>query len=107
MTHEHAIDLVWKHFVAGDDDHLFLPPDDAMVSVLIDYREIAGVEPAVAQRIGGFRRHVPVPAHDLWATDRQLSRLAAGRLGNSVVHAHRLGVGVTGTPRGEPGELAI
>src|SRR5699024_5898888 len=44
---------------SGDDD-LLLAPGDVQVAVLVEPAQIPGVEPAVADRIGGGRWVVPV-----------------------------------------------
>ena len=50
---EDLLDLARVDVVAAADDHVLLAVDDEEVAVLVDGRHVAGVQPAVADRLGG------------------------------------------------------
>ena len=76
MRRERLFDLARIHVEPGDDDHLLLTVDDRVVPVGIDRRDVARIEPAVADREGCLVGTVVVAVHQLWATQDQLARLA-------------------------------
>ena len=50
---EDLLDLARVDVVAAPDDQVFLAVDDEVVAVGVDPRQVAGAEPAVADRLGG------------------------------------------------------
>src|SRR5690606_15420182 len=96
-----------KDVVAGDLRHLFLAVADVEVTLIVELADIPGVQPAVAQYLGGRLRQVAVVAHDLRSSHADLAFLAdaehAGRfvgiddlhLGARKRHADRSGLAST------------
>ena len=80
MLVEHLLDLARVHVVAAADDHVLLAVDDEEEAVLVDLAEVAGVEPAVADRLLGGVRAAEVALHDVVALDGDLADLAGGDL---------------------------
>ena len=58
---------------AGGDDDLLLAAGDPQVAVLVELAEVAGVEPAVDDRLGGRGRVVAVPAQTLTPCSEDLA----------------------------------
>src|SRR5207247_586811 len=54
VRRERLLDLARVHVEAGHDDHLLLAVDDRHVTVLVDGRDVARVEPAVPQGLRGL-----------------------------------------------------
>src|SRR5581483_9471907 len=77
---ERLLDLARVHLEAGDDDHLLLAVDDRVVAVLVDGRDVAGVQPAVADRRLRLVGTVVVAVHELRAAQYELARLADAEL---------------------------
>src|ERR1700757_1653428 len=70
------LDLARIHVVPAPDDHVLLAVDDEEVAVRIDPRDVAGVKPAVADRLPGRVAAPPVALHDVVALDDDLADLA-------------------------------
>src|SRR6266478_3190577 len=70
------LDLARPHLEAGGVDQVFQSIDDREVSLVVHARDVAGLEPAITQRLGRRRGPVPVPEHDLGPADEQLAGLA-------------------------------
>ena len=77
-----AFDLSRVDVLAAADDHVLEPPDDRIAAVGVADRQIAGVEPAVDDRLGGRFGVVPVAGGDVPAPDDQLARFAGIGLGS-------------------------
>src|SRR5690349_3787704 len=58
-----VLDLAGVDVVAAADDEVLLAVDDEHEAVLVDEAEVAGVQPAVDDGLGGGRRVVVVAAH--------------------------------------------
>ena len=67
MVVEHVLDLVRVHVEPRDQDHVLEPVHDREVAVGVGHRDVAGVEPAVADRERGLLRAPPVAEHHLRA----------------------------------------
>src|SRR3546814_4376050 len=63
-------------FVAAGDDDLLQAVDQVGIAVLVHGADVAGMEPAVAQRRRGLRRLLPIARHDLWPAQADLALLA-------------------------------
>ena len=68
------------HFAGGDvlsaaDDHIFFAVDYVQVALFIKAADVAGVQPAVAQGVSGFRGLLPVPEHALVCLDQYFPAL--------------------------------
>src|SRR6185437_638820 len=86
---EHLLDLARVDVVAAADDQLLLAVHDVEVAVLIDAAHVAGVQPAVDDRLGRRLRPLPVALHHVVAADDDLAHLALGHLVAVVVdHPH-------------------
>ena len=59
VTEQHLLDLGRVHVEPGHQDHVLHAVDDVEVAVLVHHRDVAGVQPAVADHLG--RRLGPVP----------------------------------------------
>src|SRR5207253_10663674 len=75
MLAEHGLDLGGSHPKALVLDELLLAVDDEDVPALVLAADVAGVEPAVTDDVGGVLRLVPVPAHDLRPAHADLTDL--------------------------------
>ena len=73
---EHLLDLARIDVVTAADDHVLLAVDDEEVAVLVDLAHVAGVQPAVADRLGGRVLALPVALHHVVAPDHDLADLA-------------------------------
>ncbi len=58
---------------ARGDDEFLLAPGDREVAVLVEGADVAGVEPAVGQRLGGRRLVLPVLLEDVLAVQQHLA----------------------------------
>ena len=76
MLHNHVFDLIRIDVEAGDQDHVFLAIDDAQEALVIHYRNITGVQPAVFDDFVGRIGTLPVAQHHLRTFDAKLTRLA-------------------------------
>src|SRR5207245_2945234 len=72
---EHVLDLAGADPEALVLDELLLTVDDEDVPALVLAADVAGVEPAVTDDVGGVLRLVPVPAHDLRPAHADLTDL--------------------------------
>ena len=80
VLHLGAVDVL-----AARDDHVLLAVDHVEVAVLVLPDEVAGVEPAAAEGLGGLVRLVPVLLHHHRAAIHDLADLAL----RDVVHRRR------------------
>lgn len=71
----------------------FLRLHNIKITVLIHGRQVAGIEPAVAQGAGRLVGPPPVAAHDLGPLDDQFPHLAGGQGQGAAFHIHNAGVG--------------
>jgi hypothetical protein len=63
MLVEHLLDLPRVDVVAAADDQVLLPVHDVEVAAGVDPGQVTGVEPAVADRLGGGLGALPVALH--------------------------------------------
>ena len=61
---EAVLDLDAVDVLAAADDHVLLAVGDEEVAVGVDLADVAGVEPAVADRLGGRLGLAPVAGHE-------------------------------------------
>ena len=61
------LDLPGENVIPRHQQHFLFPAADVQVTVLVQFADIARVEPAIAQRQGRFLRPVAVTAHHLGA----------------------------------------
>ena len=71
-----VLDLAREHVEAAGDDHVLGPVDDVPEAVLVLTGHVAGVHPAVAERLGGLVRELPVAAAQQRAGHADLAGLA-------------------------------
>src|SRR2546423_4983454 len=100
---ERFLDLARIHVEAGDDDHLLLAIHDRDVPVGVHGRDIAGVEPTVAEGLGRLVGPLVVAVHELRAAEDQLTRLARRHLLLTGIQIDdlRLDVGVRDADRAD------
>ena len=61
MLVEHALDFLRVHDLGADRDRVVQAVQDVVVVVLVPVHQIAGIEPAVAELIGGLLWPVEYP----------------------------------------------
>src|SRR5438552_878271 len=95
------LDLAGIHIESGDDDHLLLAIDDRDVSVRVDRRDVAGVQPAIAQGLRGLFGPLVVAVHELRPSEDELARLTGRHLLLACLEIDdlRLDVGVRNSDR--------
>ncbi len=101
VAHEDLLDLDRVDVLAAGDDHVLLAVDERDVAVLVDLAEVAGVEPAAAERLGRRLRQHPVPGEDVLAAHEQLADLAHGDVAVVGVDEARLDVQQRAADRAE------
>ena len=69
------LDLGWRDVLAAADDQFLEPAGDGQKSVLVALRQIAGVIPAVAQRVACLFRLVVIAGHDVGTAHDQFALL--------------------------------
>src|SRR5690606_15987638 len=91
MRAHDVLDLVRVRVGSGYEDPVLLAVDDVAVAALVHARNVAGTQPAVADRLRGFLRPLPVAAHDLRSAHAQLTDLAARQVSAVVVLYRHVG----------------
>ncbi|MNQ82611.1 hypothetical protein D3C85_976650 [compost metagenome] len=91
---QHVFQLVGVDVEAGHQNHVLLAVDDAHVTVFLDHRDIAGLQPAIGVEdfVGGVLA-LPVALHHLWSLDAQLADRAERQFVALVVDDLALGRG--------------
>ena len=79
-----ALKVDGRIVVAADDDHFFGAPDHKEPSIA-QIAQIAGIEPAVAQERGGFRRLVEIFPQERWPRHPDAPHLPIGQRCAGVV----------------------
>src|SRR4029453_17866659 len=69
------LDVPWKDVEAAADDQILLAVDDVDVPVVVEAAQVAGVKPAVPDRLCGQPRRAPVPEHDRGRADADLANV--------------------------------
>src|SRR2546423_12032141 len=90
MLAEHGLDLRRSDAEALVLDELLLAIDDEDVALVVAAADVAGVEPAVADDVGGVLRLVPVAPHHLRAAHADLTHLAIGERPRTGLQIHEL-----------------
>src|SRR5215469_15484942 len=80
VAQQHLLDLAWVDVAAATDNHVLRAVAQRQQSVLVHAPDIAGMEPAAAQRFGIGLRVPPVAIHDAVAASDDLTDLAPGHL---------------------------
>ena len=80
VREEGLLDFARIHVEARDDDHFLFAVDDGDVSLRVDRRDVAGVEPAVAECLRRLVRALVVTVHELRAAHDQLAGFARPHL---------------------------
>src|SRR4029077_11984989 len=83
---QRLLDLPRVDVVAAADDQVLLPVHDVEVAVLVHPGQVTGVEPAVADRLGGRLGAMPVTLHHVRPADDDLAHLTQRDLVVVVVH---------------------
>src|SRR5512132_1449429 len=76
VLQQRRLDVPWKDVEAAPDDQVLLAVDDVDVPVVVEAAQVAGVEPAVPDRLRRQLRRAPVAEHDRAGTDADLADLA-------------------------------
>ena len=76
VADDDLLDLDRVDVLAAGDDHVLLAVDERDVAVLVDLAEVAGVEPAAAERVGRRPGQHPVAGEDVLAAHEQLADVA-------------------------------
>ncbi|GHF08262.1 hypothetical protein GCM10018772_36680 [Streptomyces fumanus] len=77
---QHLLHLAGVDVLPGADDEFLEPSGDGQVAGAVADREVAGVEPAVAQRLGGGVGLLVVAGHDVRAAHPHLALGAVGHV---------------------------
>ena len=64
VLEQRILDVTREDVEAAADDQILLPVDDGEVAVVVEPAHVAGVQPAVADRLGRELGRVPVARHD-------------------------------------------
>ena len=83
---EHVLDLRRIDVEAGGDDHVLQAVADREVAVVVAHADVAGVKPAVTDRLRGVLGTVPVAEHDVGSANHDLAPHAALDLAAVLVH---------------------
>ena len=78
VREQHVLDLARIDVVAAADEHVVLAVENVDEAVLVHASDVAGMEPTVAESLGGLFRAVPVTGHELGAAADDLALLAGG-----------------------------
>src|ERR1700694_6173145 len=92
MHRHHRFDFVRIHVEPGDQDHVLLAVDDAHVTTLVDYADVAGREPTIT--VDYFRRlfrPLPIARHHLRPLDADLTAVAERDIFALVVAQDQIG----------------
>ena len=100
---QHFFDVARIDVEARRDDQVFLAIDDAKEPVRIPRRQVARVEPAVADRAGRRLGIVRVAEHDLRSLDDHLADLTSGNFDAAVGRIDDPGVGIRQRQSDRPG----
>ena len=73
VLEDRRLDLDRVDVLAAADDHVLRAVDDVDEAVLVDARDVAGVQPALGEGLGRLLGPVPVPAHDVGPLYPQLA----------------------------------
>src|SRR5512132_2016048 len=76
VLQQRLLDVPWKDVEAAPNDQVLLAVDDVDVPVVVEAAQVAGVEPAVPDRLRRQLRRAPVAEHDRARTDADLADLA-------------------------------
>ena len=79
--------LARPDFHAARFDQFLLAVQDVEIPIGIHAGDIAGVQPAIPQRLGGFLGHIVVAQHDLRTLDDQLAGLSDRHFGKAILQA--------------------
>ena len=102
MPGKHILDFSRKDVETAGDDHVLAAIDDVEKTVGIATRKIAGVEPAVAKRLGRLLRLFPVAGHHQWPATADLADLAIGHLIAVVIEQPDLEIADRRAAGGQP-----
>jgi hypothetical protein len=88
-------------FAGGHHDDFLGPAGDGEVSVAIEESEVSGMEPSVADHLGGFVRSLVVAVHDIGAADEDFAGAVFAGVVDAEFHvgqgfAHAAGSGLVG-----------
>ncbi len=90
---EDFLDLAWVDIDPVDEEHVLLAVGDVEVAVGLAVSDVPGEQPAIADRLGGLLRFVPVTEHDITAADANFTDFAIGEDGAGIVLDADLDVG--------------
>ena len=105
MAQQHLLDLARIDVGAARDDHVLGAVAQREVAVPVERADIAGPQPALAQRGGGGLRVVPVAGHRAVAAAHHLAGLAGRDLPPRRIHHAHLDAGARDAAGREPREV--
>ncbi len=74
LESQNALDPLWRAVVAaGEHDQVALAIGDLDVARIVDQPDVAGMQPAVLERLGGRRLVAPVALHHRFAAHQDLA----------------------------------
>lgn len=76
MPGDDIIQFLGEHLESGDDHHVLEPANDIKIAVRIHPGNVAGMHPAVSQRMSRFLGFIEISLHDLSAPDQYFARLS-------------------------------
>ena len=76
MSGEHVFHLAGEDIEPAADHHVLLAIEDEQITLLVGAGDVAGMQPAVLQGLGGLLRPFPVFGHDVRSAHADLARLA-------------------------------
>ena len=79
VTEKDLLDLARIDVVAAADHQVLLAVDDEQIAVLVDISQVAGVEPATGERLGGLLRPPVIGLHHVVAADDDLADVLRAR----------------------------
>ncbi len=92
--------------VAAGYDHVLFTVDDIKIALFVHGGDIAGVQPAIPQGLGGILGFVQIPGHDLGAFDDQLAALSPGHVAFPGFKIHDADIGI-GDGNADAADLAF
>src|SRR5262245_14899260 len=84
VPEQHLLDLARIDVGAAGDDDVLGAVLERQIAVGVEGAEVAGVQPAIAQGVGGSRRILPIAGHHHVAATENFAALAPGRARSSA-----------------------
>ena len=85
---DHILDLARIDVEATGDDHVLLAINQMQIAVLVEPADVPGVQPTIAEHLGGFLRPLPISFHHKCPANADFARLPIAR-GSALVVEQR------------------